>query len=142
MNLLLALRKIFWIFTKFAYLQIMRILCFVVLYIAIARLATILSVVGIKIYNCRIKSGMCKGLLNFHSLVLKFRFFPQLQYFNFWKIKAWIPYTQWPVFVADLNQRPFLTNRCSLWHSLNTWWHEYAISAHAFRKSFYFHTVQ
>ena len=41
--------KIFWIFTKFAYLQIMRILFFVVLYIAIARLATILRVVGIKI---------------------------------------------------------------------------------------------
>jgi hypothetical protein len=78
-NLLLALKKIFWIFTKFAYLQIMRILYFVVLYIAIARLATILSVVRIEIYNCRIKSGMCKGLLNFHSLFLKFWFFPQLQ---------------------------------------------------------------
>ena len=72
-------RKIFWIFTQFAYLQIMRILCFVVLCIAIARLVTILPVVGIKIYNCRIKLGMCKGLLNYHSLFLKFWFFPQLQ---------------------------------------------------------------
>ena len=72
-------RKIFWIFTQFAYLQIMRILCFVVLYIAIARLATILPVVGIRVYNCRIKSGICKGLLNFHSLFLKFWFFSQLQ---------------------------------------------------------------